>query len=56
MGDGAESATYWMSVLGDLQARGVQEICIASMGGLTGFKKAVEAIFPKTIIQKCIVH
>jgi putative transposase len=56
VGDGAESAAYWMSVLGDLQARGVQEICTASMDGLTGFKEAVEAIFPRTIIQKCIVH
>ena len=56
IGDGAESAAYWMAVLSDLQARGVQEICIACMDGLTGFKEAVEAIFPQTIIQKCIVH
>jgi putative transposase len=56
VGDGAESAAYWMTVLSDLQARGVQEICIACMDGLTGFKEAVESVFPKTTIQKCVIH
>ena len=56
VGNGAESAAYWMSVLSDIQNRGVQEICVACMDGLSGFSEAVEAIFPKTIIQKCVIH
>jgi len=56
VGDGAESATFWMSILSDLLTRGVQEICIACVDNLTGFQNAIEAIFPKTIIQKCIIH
>lgn len=56
IGNGAESAAFWMSVLSDLQARGVQEICIACMDGLSGFVEAVEAVFPNTILQKCVVH
>ena len=56
IGDGGESATFWMSVLSDLQARGVEEILIAAMDGLTGFSEAVGAVFPSTIIQKCVIH
>ena len=56
VGNGAESAAFWMAVLTDLQARGVKEICIACMDGLSGFTEAVEAIFPTTIIQKCVIH
>lgn len=56
VGDGAESAAFWMSILSDLQTRGVQEICIACVDNLTGFQNAIEAVFPKTIIQKCIIH
>jgi len=56
VGNGAESAAFWMSVLTDLQARGVREICIACMDGLTGFTEALEAVFPATIIQKCVIH
>lgn len=51
-----ESAKYWMRVLTDLKARGIQDILIASIDGLSGFKEAISAIFPKTDIQKCIVH
>lgn len=56
MGDGAEGAKFWMSVLRDLQARGVQDILIACMDGLSGFTDAVQAVFPKTLVQRCIVH
>ena len=56
VGDGAEGAKFWTSVLGDLQARGVKDILIACMDGLTGFSDAVHAVFPKTVIQRCIVH
>jgi len=55
-GNGAESANFWLSVISDLQSRGVQDIFIACMDGLTGFKEAVLAVFPKTQIQRCIIH
>ena len=51
-----ESAKFWLSVLNDLHARGVKDILIASVDGLTGFPEAINAVFPKTDIQMCIVH
>ena len=56
VGDGAEGAKFWLSVLRDLQTRGVKDILIACMDGLTGFSDAVQAVFPKTLIQRCILH
>lgn len=56
VGDGAEGAKFWMGVLRDLQARGVHDILIACMDGLTGFSEAVQAVFPQTLIQRCILH
>lgn len=56
VGNGSESANFWLSVITDLQSRGVQEILIACMDGLTGFKEALLAVFPKTEIQRCIIH
>jgi putative transposase len=56
VGDGAEGAKFWTSVLAELQARGVKDILIACMDGLNGFSEAVNAVFPKTLIQRCIVH
>jgi putative transposase len=56
VGDGAEGAKFWTSVLAELQARGVKDILIACMDGLNGFSDAVNAVFPKTLIQRCIVH
>jgi transposase-like protein len=56
VGDGGESANFWLSVITDLQSRGVKDILIACMDGLTGFKDAVLAVFPKTDIQRCIIH
>src|SRR5512147_24256 len=56
VGDGVEGAKFWTSVLGELQARGVKDILIACMDGLTGFPDALHAVFPKTIVQRCIVH
>jgi transposase-like protein len=43
-------------VVTDLQARGVQDIFIACIDGLTGFKDAIQAVFPRTQIQRCIIH
>jgi putative transposase len=56
IGDGAEGANFWLSVVTDLQNRGVKDIFIACMDGLTGFKEAILAVFPKTEIQRCIIH
>lgn len=56
VGDGAEGAKFWTNVLGQLQARGVQDILIACVDGLTGFKDAIHAVFPKVRVQRCILH
>lgn len=52
----AESSKFWMLVLSDLKERGVQDILIASVDGLNGFQEAIKAVYPKTEIQRCIVH
>lgn len=51
-----EGANFWLSVLTDLQARGVEDILIASVDGLKGFPEAINAIYPQTEVQLCIVH
>jgi transposase-like protein len=51
-----EGAKFWMGVLTELKNRGVQDILIACMDGLTGFPEAVRAVYPDTRIQLCIVH
>jgi putative transposase len=56
VGDGGEGANFWLSVVTDLQSRGVQDIFIACIDGLTGFKDAIQAVFPRTQIQRCIIH
>jgi len=51
-----EGAKFWAKVLSDLRNRGVQDILIAVVDGLKGFPQAIEAAFPQTQIQTCIVH
>jgi putative transposase len=51
-----EGAKFWMQVLSELKQRGVQDILICCVDGLKGFPEAIEAIFPRTIVQTCIVH
>jgi putative transposase len=51
-----EGAKFWMQVLNDLKQRGVRDILICCVDGLKGFPEAIEAIFPKTEVQTCIVH
>jgi putative transposase len=51
-----EGAKFWMQVLADLKTRGVRDILICCVDGLTGFPEAIEAIFPKTTVQTCLVH
>jgi len=52
----SEGANFWLSVLTDLQNRGVEDILIASVDGLTGFPEAIASIYPDTEVQLCIVH
>ena len=52
----SEGANYWLSVLTDLYNRGVEDILIACVDGLTGFPEAIATIYPDTEIQQCIVH
>jgi putative transposase len=51
-----EGAKFWMQVLNDLKQRGVQDVLICCVDGLKGFPEAIEAIYPKTVVQTCIVH
>ena len=51
-----ESAKYWATILNSLRNRGVEDIFIACTDNLTGFSAAIEAVFPKTEIQNCIIH
>lgn len=51
-----EGAKFWLGVLTELQTRGVKDILIACVDGLKGFPDAIQAVFPQTQIQLCIVH
>ena len=51
-----EGAKFWLQVLTDLKTRGVGDVMVCCVDGLTGFPEAIEAIFPKTTVQTCIVH
>ncbi len=51
-----EGSKFWLSVLNDLHRRGVQDVLIACVDGLTGFPEAIEAVFPAAWVQTCIVH
>lgn len=53
---GNESAKYWLGVLNEIKNRGVEDIMIVSVDGLTGFVDAIGAVFPQAEIQRCIVH
>jgi putative transposase len=51
-----EGAKFWLSVITELQNRGVKDIFIACVDGLKGFPEAIESVFPQTQVQLCIVH
>lgn len=51
-----ESSRYWLTVFNELKNRGVEDILIASVDGLTGFVEAINTAFPKTEVQRCIIH
>jgi transposase-like protein len=54
--DTSESASFWLSVLTDLKARGVEDVLIASTDNLRGFTDAIKTVFPKAVTQLCVVH
>jgi putative transposase len=51
-----EGAKFWLTVINELKNRGVEDIFIACCDGLKGFPEAIEAVYPKTVVQTCIVH
>ena len=53
---GTEGAKFWLGVLTELQNRGVEDVLICCVDGLTGFSDAIAAVFPQTLVQLCIVH
>lgn len=52
----AEGAKFWMGILSELQSRGVMDLLIVCIDGLTGFDEAIKAIYPHAQVQQCIVH
>jgi putative transposase len=52
----SEGAKFWLAVLNDLHHRGVEDVLVACVDGLTGFPEAIEAVFPHAWVQTCIVH
>ena len=56
LGSGNEGANFWLSVITDLQTRGVEDIFIACVDGLSGFSDAIHAVFPQALVQRCIIH
>lgn len=51
-----ESSKFWFSVMNDLKSRGVHEVYLFCVDGLKGFKEAINAVYPKAQIQRCIIH
>jgi len=56
IGEGGEGANFWLSVISDLQNRGVQDVYIASVDGLSGFSDAIHAVYPQAKVQRCVIH
>jgi transposase-like protein len=51
-----ESSKFWLGIMNELKNRGVEDVLLFSVDGLTGLKEAIEAAFPKAEIQRCIIH
>ena len=51
-----ETSKFWLGVLNDLKNRGVQDVLFFSVDGFTGFKEAIQAVYPQAQIQRCVVH
>lgn len=57
IGEGTgEGAKFWLSVITELKARGVQEVLIACVDGLSGFSEAIHAVYPYAQVQRCVIH
>jgi putative transposase len=56
LGKGDEGAKYWLGILTELRNRGVKDVLIACVDGLTGFADAIETVWPQTTVQTCVVH
>ena len=56
MGNGDESAKFWLKVLNDLRSRGLKQVCVVCCDGLTALPEAVEAVFGDAWVQCCVVH
>ena len=54
--DEAEGAKFWLGICNDLKNRGVKDVLIFSVDGLPGFKEAISASYPESVIQRCIIH
>jgi len=54
--DQSEGAKFWLAIITELKNRGVQDILIAAMDGLSGFPDAIRAVYPQAEVQLCIVH
>lgn len=52
----SESSKYWLSVMNELKNRGIEDILLCSVDGLNGFSQAIQAVYPQTIVQRCIVN
>jgi transposase-like protein len=53
---GNESSKFWLSVLDELKTRGVKKVDLFCVDGLTGFREAINAVYPAAQIQRCIIH
>jgi len=53
---GGEGSKFWLQVITDLKNRGVADILIACVDGLSGFEQAIHSVFPQTTVQRCVVH
>ena len=51
-----ETSKFWLGMLNDLKNRGVQDVLFFCVDGLTGFKDAIQAVFPQAQIQRCVIH
>jgi putative transposase len=56
IGAGADGANFWLGVVTGPQARSVQDIFFASVKCLTGFNEAIQSVFPRTQVQRCVIH
>jgi putative transposase len=56
LGKGDEGAKFWLAVLTELRNRGLKDVLIACCDGLSGFGDAIEAVWPHTVVQTCVVH